>query len=324
MKTKNLIKTTAAVVTVAAFSSIAWAENPSPDCEFPGGAFYAASNTLRLESLSEDNAIVDISKEAAQCVNDKAKSFTLVVVRNTALAANSTIVIPATYMPTNNCVKLYEPVSFSTDENGEWTATAKHLMDQGQPDRPMLMITDTDKEECQDIKEIEFEAANLKTTAQVVPSFQIYNEKTQRNDWSFEGTYSFIRWKAGDAELGSVYGYATKEKGKVTPGQFVQAGSNAYIPTLRAYLKYIGETPIQKKALSKEAESSENDEQAFELPKTIKVRLVEDNGITRLAKWNTVTGEIKKLNHWYDLKGRKFQNKPSNNSVFINNVRTNH
>ena len=60
------------------------------------------------------------------------------------------------------------------------------------------------------------------------------------------------------------------------------------------------------------------------LPKTIEVHLIEDNGTTRLAKWNTVTGEIKKLNHWYDLKGRKFQNKPTNNSVFINNAQANH
>ena len=322
MKTKILFKTTAAVVTFAAFSSIAWADEPTPDCEFPGGAYYKATNTLRLESFNDDKANVEINNEATQCVNSKTKEFKLIVVRNTALAANSTIVIPANYKPTNDCIDLYEPVSFSTDENGEWTATAKHLMEQGQPNRPMLMITDTDRKECQDIKEIEFEAANLNSTVQVIPSFQIYNEKTFRNDWSFEGTYSFIRWEKGHADLGSVYGYAAKEKGKVTPGQFVQVGSNAYIPALRAYLKYIGTSQPQNKALFKEAATSEDE--AFELPKSINVRLVEDNGTTRLAKWNIVTGEIKKLNHWYDLKGRKFQNKPTNNSVFINNARANH
>lgn len=325
MKTKILFKTTAAVVTFAAFSSIAWADESTPDCEFPGGAYYAATNTLRLESFTDDNAKVEISNEVAQCVNSKTSEFKLIVARNTALAANSTIVLPANFKIQNDCVKLYEPVNFSDDDEGNWSVTASHLKGEGDGNKPMLMITDTDKKECQDIKEIEFTGRDLRPTEHAVTYVWLYNNKTNTNDWSLEGTYSFIRWEKGNADLGLVYGYAAKEKGKVTPGQFVQAGSNAYLPPLRAYLKYIGkDSPKKNKALAKAAESSQDNEQIFALPKTIDVHLIEDNGTTGLAKWNTVTGEIKKLNHWYDLKGRKFQNKPTNNSVFINNARANH
>ena len=326
MKTKNLFKTTAAVVSFAAFSSIAWAAEPTPDCEFPGGAYYEATNTLRLESFTDDKAKVEISNEAAQCVNSKTKEFKLIVARNTALAANSTIVLPANFKSENNCISLYEPVNFSDDDEGNWSVTASHLKGEGDGNKPMLMITDTDREECQDIKEIEFTGRELRSTEHAITYVWLYNNKSNDNDWSLEGTYSFIRWEAGHADLGTVYGYAAKEKGKVTPGQFVQAGSNAYIPPLRAYLKYIGKEPLPKKnkALAKTAESAQDNEQVFALPKTIDVHLIEDNGTTRIAKWNTVTGEIKKLNHWYDLKGRKFQNKPANNSVFINNARANH
>ena len=326
MKTKNIFKTTAAVVSFAAFSSIAWADEPTPDCEFPGGAYYAATNTLRLESFTDDNAKIEISSEAAQCVNSKTQEFKLVVVRNTALAANSTIVLPANFTSKNDCVNLYEPVQFSDDDEGNWSVTASHLMGEGIGNKPMLMITDTDRKECQDIKEIEFTGRDLRPTEHAVTYVWLYNNKTHNNDWSLEGTYSFVRWEKGNADLGLVYGYAAKEKGKVTPGQFVQVGSNAYIPPLRAYLKYIGKDPLpqKKKALTKTAESVEDNALVSSLPKTIDVHLIEDNGTTHLAKWNTVTGEIKKLNHWYDLKGRKFQNKPTNNSVFINNAQANH
>jgi hypothetical protein len=326
MKTKILFKTTAAVVTFAAFSSIAWADEPKPDCEFPGGAYYDATNTLRLESFTDDSAKVEISNEAAQCVNSKTSEFKLIVARNTALAANSTIVLPANFKIQNDCVKLYEPVEFSTDAEGNWSVTASHLKGEGDGNKPMLMITDTDRNECQDIKDIEFTGRELRSTEHAVTYVWLYNNKTQNNDWSLEGTYSFIRWEKDNAELGMVYGYAAKEKGKVTPGQFVQVGSNAYIPPLRAYLKYIGKEPLSQKnkALAKTAESAQDNGQVFALPKTIDVHLIEDDGTTSLAKWNTATGEIKKLNHWYDLKGRKFQNNPTNNSVFINKVRANH
>ena len=311
MNRKALIAVSAAFLTC--FISTAWAERPTeemPVCEFPGGAYYQSNNTLYLESFNDESAQVVITNEAASCVNSNSSSFNLVVERNTKLAANSTIVLPLNFKSKNDCVDLYEPVNFSDDEEGNWSVTAKHLKSEGNGNRPMLMITDTDREECQNIKEIEFTANNLQSTEHAVASFQLYNDHKRGNDWSFEGTYSYIRWDKDHADLGKVYGYAAKDKYKVEAGQFTKGGAGAFIPPLRAYLKYIGQTTLAKSV-----------ESIVELPETIDVTLVEEDGTTRLARWNMATGEIVKVNGWYDLKGRKLNSKPQNKGMFIGNTK---
>ena len=126
------------------------------------------------------------------------------------------------------------------------------------------------------------------------------------------GSYSFIRWDKDHADLGKVYGYAAKTKGKVEAGQFTKVGAGAFVPPLRAYLLYQGD-----KALEKSVESTE-----VELPETIGVKLIDkNNGTTRLAKWNMATGEIVKVNGWFDLKGRKLNSKPQNKGMFIGNTK---
>ena len=42
-----------------------------------------------------------------------------------------------------------------------------------------------------------------------------------------------------------------------------------------------------------------------------------DNGTTRMARWNMLTGEITKVNGWYDLNGRKLNGKPENKGMFV-------
>jgi hypothetical protein len=51
------------------------------------------------------------------------------------------------------------------------------------------------------------------------------------------------------------------------------------------------------------------------------VTLVEEEGTTRTARWNMTTGEIVKVNGWYDLKGRKLNSKPQNKGMFIGNTK---
>ena len=81
---------------------------------------------------------------------------------------------------------------------------------------------------------------------------------------------------------------------------------------MRAYLKYIG-----KNSLAKSVESI-----APELPETIDVTLIDEvEGTTRTARWNMATGEIVKVNGWYDLKGRKLNSKPQNKGMFIGNTK---
>jgi hypothetical protein len=295
--------------------SSAWAARPEgePTCSFVGGAFYKSNNTMYLESINDENAKVEVDNVAANCINNhKNGNFKIIVERSTALAANSTITLPADYQSANECVDLYEPVSYGKDENGMWVTAEKHDIDNGAAHRPMLMITDTDKEECQGIKEIEFTATGVTASTQTSVELTLRSEVSNQGDWLMRGSYSFIRWDKDHADLGKVYGYAAKTKGKVEAGQFTKVGAGAFVPPLRAYLLYQGD-----KALEKSVESTE-----VELPETIGVKLIDkNNGTTRLAKWNMATGEIVKVNGWFDLKGRKLNSKPQNKGMFIGNTK---
>ena len=303
------------IVVMSSLISSAWAERPEgePTCSFVGGAFYKSNNTLYLESINDENAKVEVDNNAANCIsNNKNGNFKIIVERSTALAANSTITLPADYQSANECVDLYEPVSYGKDENGMWISAEKHDIDNGAAHRPMLMITDTDKEECQGIKEIEFTATGVTASTQTSVELTLRSEVSNQGDWLMRGSYSFIRWDKDHADLGKVYGYAAKTKGKVEAGQFTKVGAGAFVPPLRAYLLYQGD-----KALEKSVESTE-----VELPETIGVKLIDkNNGTTRLAKWNMATGEIVKVNGWFDLKGRKLNSKPQNKGMFIGNTK---
>ena len=303
------------IVVMSSLISSAWAERPEgdPTCSFVGGAFYKSNNTLYLESINDENAKVELDNDAANCINNnKNGNFKIIVERSTALAANSTITLPADYQSANECVDLYEPVSYGKDENGMWISAEKHDIDNGAAHRPMLMITDTDKEECQGIKEIEFTATGVTASTQTSVELTLRSEVSNQGDWLMRGSYSFIRWDKDHADLGKVYGYAAKTKGKVEAGQFTKVGAGAFVPPLRAYLLYQGD-----KALEKSVESTE-----IELPETIGVKLIDkNNGTTRLAKWNMATGEIVKVNGWFDLKGRKLNSKPQNKGMFIGNTK---
>ena len=79
---------------------------------------------------------------------------------------------------------------------------------------------------------------------------------------------------------------------------------------MRAYLKYIGQAPLAKSV-----------ESIVELPETIDVTLVEEEGTTHTARWNMATGKIVKVNGWVDLKGRKLNSKPQNKGMFIGNTK---
>ncbi len=303
------------IVVMSSLISSAWAERPEgePACSFAGGAFYKSNNTLYLESINDENAKVEVDNNAANCIsNNKNGNFKIIVERSTALAANSTITLPADYQSANECIDLYEPLSYGKDENGMWVTAEKHDIDNGAAHRPMLMITDTDKEECQGIKEIEFTATGVTASTQTSVELTLRSEVSNQGDWLMRGSYSFIRWDKDHADLGKVYGYAAKTKGKVEAGQFTKVGAGAFVPPLRAYLLYQGD-----KALEKSVESTE-----VELPETIDVKLIDkESGTTRLARWNMATGEIVKVNGWYDLKGRKLGSKPQNKGMFIGSTK---
>ena len=304
----------AVFVAAVSLAAIAWADRPTgtPDCEFDGGAFYKSNNTLYLESFNKDSAVVDINSSVQNCVNMTAeKPFNLVVERNTKLAVNSTLILPINgYSVKNPCIQLYEPNDISQKRGPEWEITA-NPMNGGNANRAMLMITDTGREGCEDIKEIEFSVSgDVQTTAGQDLELYLYSQSLGATDWRMEGTYSFIKWEEGHPDLGRIYGYAAKDKGAVAAGQFVKVGTGASVPPLRVYLKYAGATPLAKSAAPAPAN--------IELPESIEVRLLDSDGeLTGIAKWNMATGEITKVNAWFDLKGRKLNGKPENKGMFV-------
>ena len=239
------------------------------------------------------------------------KPYNVVVERNTKLAANSTIVLPLDYSLKSDCSQLYEPVQMGKDKDGKWNFTAKNSKGTGNAKKPMLLITDTEKEGCGDLKEITFTSqSDLDDTPKqhLITDVQIYNNVTGTSDWDLVGTYSYVQWEEYHPDLGAIYGYAAKDKGAVKAGQFVKVGSGASVAPLRAYLKYIGDT----KSLAKKSAAN------IELPESIDVLLIDgDNGTTRMARWNMATGEITKVNGWYDLNGRKLNGKPENKGMFV-------
>ncbi len=311
----NSVKSILCAALVLGAVSVSWAERPTgtPDCEFDGGVFYKSNNTLYLESFNKDSATVNITSYAKECVSSNAKKpYKVIVERNTKLAANSTIVLPLDYSLKSDCVTLYEPVQMGKDKDGKWNFTAKNVKGTGNAKKPLLLITDTEKEGCSDIKEIPFTSvSDLDDTPKqhLITDVQIYNNVTRKSDWDLVGTYSYVEWEEYHPDLGTIYGYAAKEKGAVKAGQFVKVGSGASVAPLRAYLKYIGDT----KNLAKSAAPAN-----IELPESIEVRLIDGDGeLTGIAKWNMATGEITKVNHWFDLKGRKMNAKPENKGMFV-------
>ena len=310
----NSVKSILCAALVLGAASVSWAERPTgtPDCEFDGGVFYKSNNTLYLESFNKDSATVEIYPYAKECVSTNAKKpYNVVVERNTKLAANSTIVLPLDYSLKSDCSQLYEPVQMGKDKDGKWNFTAKNSKGTGNAKKPMLLITDTEKEGCSDLKEIVFTSqSDLDDTPKqhLITDVQIYNNVTGTSDWDLVGTYSYVQWEEYHPDLGAIYGYAAKDKGAVKAGQFVKVGSGASVAPLRAYLKYIGDT----KSLAKKSAAN------IELPESIDVLLIDgDNGTTRMARWNMATGEITKVNGWYDLNGRKLDKKPENKGMFV-------
>ena len=311
------VLTAATIAALSCLVSTVWAERPNEDttCKFPGGAYYKSNNTLYLESLNNESSSVEINDDDVACVNKYAENgnFNLIVERNTALTANSTITLPLSYSPIDNkCISLYQSTSFSEDEDGNWSVTAHNTMGSVNAHTPLLMIVNTNDEKCADIKEIAFSASNLQKTNQEQAYYWLYNQQDGQSDWILQGTYSYVSWDKNNADLGKIYGYTAKAKGKYGAGQFAKAAAGAFIPPLRAYLRYQG-----TRALTKSADSA-----AFELPKEISVKLIDDNkGTTSIARWNMSTGEIKKTNGIYDLKGRKLNSKPQNKGMFIGDTK---
>lgn len=135
-------------------------------------------------------------------------------------------------------------------------------------------------------------------------------------NWTVIGTYERIEFKNPKG----IYGFAAKEKNNTKIGDFKKAAcsekSCAYIRPFRAYLKCTKPKASAIRVLAK----SVDDESLDDLPETIEVHIVKENGgRTYLGTLNTYTGEITVEDRWFDMKGRRLQQKPTAKGTYFNN-----
>ena len=317
MKINNLITAKAVFIASLAFSATAvLAERPSgdPTCSFTGGAYYSSNNTLYLESFADESAEVAFDQTAADCVNGSNPSTnpTIVVQRDTPLKSNSTIVLPFQADLETECVKVYLIDNFN-NASGTWEAVGFSAKGDVGAFTPYIMVADTKTEGCEAITEIKFTAKSrhIEPMPSGMPlNTGLYNGETHNTDFVLRGTFKYIKWDRDKEEFSGIYGYAAKDKGAVSGGQFVKVGSGAYLPPLRAYLEYVGHNDALLRKSSDKVED-------FELPETINVRLIDGDSTLSVGKLNTFTGEIQMDSRRYDLNGRAINGMPANHGVYV-------
>ena len=218
----------------------------------------------------------------------------------------STICLP--FPMTNiNGGNVYEFMDVTYDAQDGWVAT----MIDATPNRvtstvahkPYLFLPESDGE------------VTFSGTVTSVPASVVAGESTS-GDWTFHGTYS--RMDYGDEGFsGTVFGFAGTS-GKATDGvtdveagQFVKAGSDAYILPFRAYLTYAGSNSALKAP-------GRGFEETPAIPDRIKVRLLgSDGGTTATGTIDMNTGEIT-IDQWYYLNGQPVEGAPAAPGVYLN------
>ena len=297
---------------VAVMATSAWCARPSgtPTCKFTGGAYYKSNNTLYLESYAKEGSSVSFKDKDVQCINNNGfNTSTIVIVeRDTELKSHSTIMLPVSVRlksSSSACIKIADPVKMRQKSNGKYEIQANEVKNFSR-NRPQLMLLDTTSSKCADIKEIYFASQDEKFNN---GQSNTYFWLDGNNHYTFTGTYSYKKWAAGDSELGKIYGYAAKKKSTVAGGQFVKVGSGAFVPPLRAYLKYTGGRSLTKK--------SADAEEIAELPEEIDVVIAKSDSTLSIGKLNTITGEFKMEGRRFDLNGRAVGEKPANHAVYV-------
>ena len=136
-------------------------------------------------------------------------------------------------------------------------------------------------------------------------------------NWTFKGTYAHKTFAAGDPELGRAYGFVAVAQNNLKVGQFVKAGSGAWLRPMRAYLVN-EENGAATRSVRASARRSMG---ASELPEIIEVEFQNGDGaVVGKGSWNTTTGEFK-VDRWYDLQGRKLNGKPTTKGSYFKNGR---
>ena len=142
--------------------------------------------------------------------------------------------------------------------------------------------------------------------------------------------YETKEWKENDTELGYAYGYTGKTTAKFTVGKFARNAAGAYIYPFRAYLLFTPKSKVsapQKSSpsfLTKSGSVNPVTVDEYELPETMEIEVVygnqRGNGYTPAFNMlKNVPGQLKILDGWFDMLGRKLKAKPTTKGVYYYN-----
>lgn len=150
--------------------------------------------------------------------------------------------------------------------------------------------------------------------------------------WTFKGTYEKLVWEAGHSDLGKIFAFSAHDvSDEIKVGKFVKFGADSWIRPMRAYLVYEqlpssdpepdpAPAPAMYARAFKTMPSTASIENS-DVPEWIDVVIIGDENeqTTPIAQMNSRTGEVRMMDGWFDMKGRKLNGKPTAKGIYYNN-----
>ncbi|WP_158213085.1 InlB B-repeat-containing protein [Fibrobacter sp. UWR2] len=151
---------------------------------------------------------------------------------------------------------------------------------------------------------------------------ELNNSTSDDGKWEFRGTYSYIKWNDRADELGRAYGFRAQAENSNAIGSFARIGSSATTRPFRAYLLKVANQQARRYTLAKSSVALNTASIGEEtVPGTLDVVIVdrETEQTTAIGTLDTATGEIKMIDNWFDMKGRKLNSKPTAKGIYYYN-----
>ncbi|WP_407458371.1 InlB B-repeat-containing protein [Fibrobacter sp.] len=288
-----------------------WAEYPILVATYGGVSIYENENGT-TSALIDDEAMTPISIPENVTVNSVTFN------RSFPLVKYSTVVLPFS-IDTNkvNGAEFYSVVMMK--QAGKWVAGASQVKTtQLVANTPYLLFA---KEQ-----NLTFYGPVTFNTSEMHDSTTVYEEDGCA--WTFKGTYTKHVWGEGDPELGKVYAFSAHDvSDDIKIGKFTKFGKDAWIRPMRAYLIY-----EQLPSSDPEPDNAPNARsfkpmpftasiEEHDVPEWIDVVIIGDDveQTTPIARLNTRTGDVRMMEGWYDMKGRKLNGKPTTKGTYYNN-----
>ena len=171
----------------------------------------------------------------------------------------------------------------------------------------------------------ENETVTLNTKDLVVPSCE---QNEYGGKWEFRGVYSYVNWPSGDKHVWGFVANSDPDPEKV--GTFKRAGAGAYIKPMRAYLyntqleenqnqsqSYAPRPMMARPYASTETASIDNEPASGFMDVEFIDRKTEETTFIGVLK--STTREVKTIDSWFDLSGRKLNAKPTVKGIYYFN-----